>query len=228
MASFRTHLTSGVVLGVAGIVGAVTLAFAPDSAGGLFAALFVAAIIGAILPDIDSDSGVPFHVTFGTLASVLGGLSLLYATRTFPGEYRTISLYVAGTMFLVWAVIGTIFKRFTRHRGMAHSIPAALVAGIVTMILSQEYGFGEEDAFLLALAVISGYLVHLILDEIYAAVNFHGLPFVPNKAFGSALKFFSGDMRANLLVYGSLSILLIGRWNEIRFLMEDFFIRVGK
>lgn len=49
-------------------------------------------------------------------------------------------------------------------------------------------------------------------------VNFHGTPFVPNKAFGSALKFFSDDTLITLVMYGTILLLLagnIGRFTEL-------------
>src|SRR5437868_5398977 len=84
-------------------------------------------------------------------------------------------LAVAGGVALfVWGIVGTIFKRVTHHRGMAHSIPAAVLAGLATFFAASHFYFSDQDAFLLGVAVLAGYVVHLILDEIYAGVNFHG------------------------------------------------------
>lgn len=220
MASFRTHFSSGIVLGVLGIF--LMLGFSIAGGAGFFISLFVAAVAGALAPDMDSDSGVPFHVVFGSLSAILGSVALLIAIREYEGDMR----YAVGlplvVVVLVWGIVGTIFKRFTRHRGMAHSIPAAVLAGLISFSLSGTVGFDEWTSFLIGIACMAGYLLHLILDELYAAVNFHGASFFPNKAFGSALKFISHDRSITLALYGSIFFLLVG--NVARF--ETLFIRL--
>jgi membrane-bound metal-dependent hydrolase YbcI (DUF457 family) len=121
-----------------------------------------------------------------------------------------IALWAGGTFVFVYVIIGALFKRFTRHRGMAHSLPAALLGALITFFLATHYSFSDMDSFILAVAMFFGYTGHLILDELYAAVNFHGTPFVPNKALGSALKIVSGSKVINLAVYGSILFLVAG------------------
>lgn len=221
MASFRTHFSLGILLGVAAVAGIVSFALA-DSAS-FFVSVFVAAVIGGIMPDMDSDSGIPFHVTFGVLSCIAGSLALLHVIRTASPDYQLLIGWPVGAMFLVWVVGGTTFKRLTHHRGMVHSIPAAVLAGLVTFIITQKYGFIEGDAFLLAVALTIGFLGHLVLDEIWAAVNFHGVPFIPNKAFGSALKLTSHNKMVNMLVYGLIFFLLAGSWTDLSHLSETLF-----
>lgn len=218
MASFRAHFSFGILLGVAAVAAIVSFALADSSS--FFVAVFVAAVIGGIMPDMDSDSGIPFHVTFGVLSCIAGSLALIHVMQTAPRDYQLLIGWPIGAMFLVWVVAGAIFKKITRHRGMVHSIPAALLSGLMTFIIAQKYGFVEKDAFFLALALTIGYLGHLVLDEIYAAVNFHGVPFIPNKAFGSALKFLSHSHLINALVYGLIIFLLGGSWDSLSHLSE--------
>lgn len=212
MASFRTHFSSGIVLGVLGIF--FVLSFSIAGGAGFFSAMFVAAIMGALAPDMDSDSGVPFHVVFGSLSAILAGVALLMALREYPSDIRFIVGLPLAAVVLVWGILGTIFKHFTRHRGMAHSIPAAVVSGLIAFSASGAIGFDEWRSFLLGIAMMLGYLLHLILDEVYAAVNFHGMPFVPNKAFGSALKFASHDRGITMAIYGLLLFLLAGNFSR--------------
>lgn len=86
---------------------------------------------------------------------------------------------------------------------MAHSLPAALLAGLMMFFLTVRFSFEDEAALLLALALMAGYVGHLILDELYAATNFHGRPFIPNQALGSALKLTSQNSLINAAVYGA-------------------------
>lgn len=225
MASFRTHFSFGILIGIAAI--AVATSFALADGAGLFTALFVAAVIGGLMPDMDSDSGVPFHVTFGTLSCIVASLAFLHEWRLAPGEYQTATVHALIAGLFMWLIVGSIFKHFTRHRGMAHSIPAALLAGLVAFLLAYKYGFAQSEAFLLAMALTVGYIGHLVLDEVYAAVNFHGVPFIPNQAFGSALKLFSRDKAANALAYGTLLFLLAGNWSDLSHLAKDLLLKVG-
>jgi hypothetical protein len=224
MASFRTHFSFGILLGIAAV--ALIVSFALADQPSFFVAVFVAAVIGGVMPDMDSDSGVPFHVTFGVLSCIAGSLALLHVMQTTSHTYQMLIGYPLGAMFAVWVVCGTLFKKLTQHRGMVHSIPAAILAGLVTFMIAQKYGFAEADAFLLAVALTIGFIGHLVLDEIWAAVNFHGVPFIPNKAFGSALKFFSQSKVTNVVVYGLILFLLAGNWVDLSHLSETLFMTV--
>lgn len=226
MASFRAHFSLGILLGIGAIAGITSFALSDESS--LMVAIFCAAVIGGIMPDMDSDSGVPFHVTFGVLSCIAGSLALLHILKTAPHDYALLVGWVVGSMFFVWVIVGAVFKKFTRHRGMAHSIPAAVLSGLITFLVAQKYGFVESESFLLAVALTIGYIGHLVLDEIWAAVNFHGIPFIPNKAFGSALKFRSHDAMINVMVYGLIFFLLVGNWESLFHLTKIFIHSVQK
>lgn len=225
MASFRAHISLGIATGILGVMGLVSLAL--FEAPGLLMMLWVAVVLGSVLPDMDSDSGIPFHVSFGSLSLVVAALTASSAYASTPDQFGRVALWAVGTFAFVYLVIGFVFKRFTRHRGMAHSLPAALVAGLVTFFLASHFSLPDDEAFVLGVAMVLGYLGHLILDELYAAVNFHGTPFVPNKALGSALKLAGDDMLPNLMTYGLLLFLLCGNLGRLANLAEDFWRNTG-
>lgn len=220
MASFRTHISFGVALGVLGIVALLTSAAL--NAPTLLVAVFALATLGSVLPDMDSDSGIPFHVAFGSLTIVAAVLAFTSVYKDAPHNWRVLITSTVGTAVFVWGVVGYLFKRFTRHRGMAHSIPAALLAGLLAFFLASRMYFSDQDAFVLGVALTGGYLVHLILDEVWAAVNFQGTLFIPNKAFGSALKLKSGSTMVNLAVFGVIAFLLAGNVQRLWGLAEGF------
>ncbi len=220
MASFRAHISLGIASGILGAVGLVTLAFSAEL--GFIAIVFVLAVLGSIMPDMDSDSGVPFHITFGSFATVAAALVGIMLYRESPLVWERVLLWTGGTFVFIYLVVGYVFKRFTRHRGMAHSLPAALLAGLVIFFLAAHLSFTDMEAFVLAVAMMAGYVGHLILDELYAAVNFHGTPFVPNKALGSALKLASDDTLINVAVYGAILFMLAGNVGRFANLAEQF------
>lgn len=220
MASFRTHISFGIAAGVLSIIGLVSLAVTKEPS--FLVVLFVMAALGSILPDMDSDSGIPFYVAFGSLTVVATTLTFFSLYRDVPSNWRVIITATLGTAVFVWVIVGHFFKRFTRHRGMAHSLPAALLAGLIVFFLASRFYFTDQEAFLLAVAMIAGFLIHLLLDEIYAAVNFHGKLFVPNKAFGSAFKLRSDNMLINLAVFGVIVFLIAGNVQRLWGLAEGF------
>lgn len=220
MASFRAHISLGIAMGILGVMGLVSLTL--FEAPGFLMILWVAAVLGSVLPDMDSDSGIPFHVSFGSLSLVAATLTASSAYQETPTEFVRVLLWGIGTLILVYFGIGFVFKRFTRHRGMAHSLPAALVAGLLTFFLASHFSFSDQEAFVLGVAMTAGYVGHLILDELYAAVNFHGTPFLPNKALGSALKLYGNETLPNLFVFGTLILLLAGNVGRFTLLAEHF------
>ncbi len=220
MASFRSHVSLGIASGILGAFALVSIAVL--DAPSFLLVVFVVAVLGSVLPDMDSDSGIPFHVSFGSFAVVAAALVGSSAYQETPDDLVHIGLWSLGAFSFVYLVLGAVFKRFTRHRGMAHSIPAALLSGLVTFFLAVHFSFTDMEAFVLAVAMITGYIGHLILDELYAAVNFHGTPFIPNKALGSALKLFSDDKLINLAVYGMVIFMLAGNVGRFVNLSEKF------
>jgi len=208
MASFKTHFSFGLVLGIVSVFSIISLALLPIELN-YFIFIFLTAVIGAVMPDLDSDTSIPFHIAFGSFALLAGALTCFYMMKAVPGDYLMNGAYTLGAIFTVWIVIGSIFKKFTVHRGMAHSIPAAVLAGLAVFTVAARTDFDQWSSFLLGFSFFLGYMIHLILDEIWAAVNFHGTPFVPNKTLGSALKFFSKSSPVNVFVYLAIMFLLM-------------------
>ncbi len=227
MASFTTHISFGIALGVGSIIALASFALVP-SGWSLYFLIALAAIVGAIMPDIDSDTGVPFHITFGSLAVVAGGLAFLYALKNTPGDYKFLIGAPLFAIFFIWVVIGAIFKKLTHHRGMAHSIPAAVLAGLIVFLFAGRSGFEAWSAFLLGVSLTLGYILHLILDEVCSVVNFHGTLFVPNKALGSALKFTSKNHLITVLVYAAIAFLLAGNGQQLIFLATKLTTALSK
>lgn len=224
MASFRSHVSLGIASGILGAGALVSMAFL--DAPSFLMTVFVAAVLGSVLPDMDSDSGIPFHVSFGSFAVVAAALLGSSAFEETPANYLRIALFAAGGFIFVYLFLGTLFKRFTRHRGMAHSLPAAALAGLLAFFLASHFSYSDGEAFVLGIAMLLGYLGHLVLDELYAAVNFHGTPFIPNKSLGSAMKLVSDDTSIDVFLYGAILFLLAGNTGRLANLAESLWNRL--
>jgi hypothetical protein len=69
-----------------------------------------------------------------------------------------------------------------------------------------------------------GFLLHLILDEVWAGLNFHGQLFVPNKAFGSALKLISHNHKLTAAVYLAIAGLVYVNFYDFQSLTERLIV----
>lgn len=221
MASFRTHISFGIAAGILGIIGLAILAVA--NAPTFLIAVLTLLTLGSILPDMDSDSGVPFHVAFGSLTIVAVVLTFIAIHKQDPSNWKMLIAWSGGVGVFVWGVIGFIFKRFTHHRGMTHSLPSAFLVGLVTFFIASRLNFSDSDAFLLGMAIAVGFVIHLVLDEIWAALNFHGTLFIPNKALGSALKIKSDSVPITIFVYGAIFFLMAGNFNRLSLLAKSLY-----
>jgi membrane-bound metal-dependent hydrolase YbcI (DUF457 family) len=207
MASYRGHLTVSALLGagVTAVAWRLDLGWGPAIlAGGLTA-------LGGLLPDLDSDSSVPQRELFGLSAAAAAFLVLRpLEERGFTLEQRAV--LAGGLYLLVRYGVRAVFDRFTVHRGMFHSIPALLIAGLIVFLL--DHGPNLTARLMLAGGTMAGFLSHLVLDELYA-IDLLGSKLRPNKYAGSALKFFSPSVPATIGTYLVLLALAVVAWQEV-------------
>lgn len=205
MANFQGHITTSTALGVAvGAFGAWYFHYDWGMiclAGGLTA-------VGGMLPDLDSDSGIPVREMFG-LAGLLVPLLLIHQLRRFQlTPEQTLVVLLAAYMVVRFGV-SALFKRITVHRGMYHSVPAMIIAGLAVYLMHRPdqtiAGDELQKRLFLAVGVMLGFLSHLVLDEI-CAVDLNGVVPKLNQFAGSALKLWSDSWLANGFTY----VLLIG------------------
>lgn len=143
-------------------------------------------LIGTALPDLDSDNSKPTQVLFKILSISVPLLILLVLSINLP------VIYLVGTWLLLSLALHlTIFKVFqavTIHRGIFHTIPMGFIFGEITTLLFHHLLTSDEILSLLAgLFVFFGFLVHLLLDELFS-INIFGLKL--KKSFGTALKLY--------------------------------------
>jgi membrane-bound metal-dependent hydrolase YbcI (DUF457 family) len=206
MALFRAHVTVGAIVSMVAVVLAYFYAFVTDPV--LLVLLFAASLVGSFLPDVDSDSGIPFRLVFGLATLSVTGVSLLYVLAQNPDDLRYIMGIPLAVMLFFWFIVGHLVKKLTRHRGIYHSLPALLIVSLGTYLLAERYGLDAVTALVFAAAVGAGCASHLILDELHAGITLDGITFNPNKAFGSALKLFSNSRVVNIATYTVLMLML--------------------
>jgi membrane-bound metal-dependent hydrolase YbcI (DUF457 family) len=199
MAGFQTHITVSSVTGIAyGLWG--WQCGAPIEtcilAGGLCS-------VAGMLPDLDSDSGRPVQEMSCFAAAVIPML-MLDRFQDFGWSHEMMVLAAAAIYAAVRFGVAEVFKRFTVHRGMWHSIPACIACGLIAFLIVAGQDLAPR-AFK-AGAVSLGFFSHLLIDEIWSLRLRSGRLNI-KKSFGTALKFWGGNSYANFSVYAKLAVL---------------------
>lgn len=207
MAKFKTHMGWGVFVGVALVVAGLIYSFFSDIQSAIW--IFGAVLIGSFLPDLDLDDGVPFQILFGLLGAGLSGLVFFNFYQEGERDIKVLIFVPALVFILVRFVAGHIFKKFTHHRGIFHSIPAAVLFGLVLIWLLHLLSFAIGKEIIVGISLAIGYAGHLILDEIYSSTNLSGHSIFPKKSLGSALKLYSNSRISTLLFYCLIFFLIL-------------------
>ncbi|MEQ1717605.1 MAG: metal-dependent hydrolase [Hyphomicrobium sp.] len=164
MANFATHIGAGTV--VAGALATLTLAadvVAPEN----LVAVTMAGVLGSVLPDIDLKDSRPGRAMFAGLAVFFSFAVLFNAAM----KYSVAELWILwlGTLVIVRYGLHAVFHKLSVHRGIWHSLLAGVFCSIATAIVYYHIlGRHEGVAWLAAGFMMTGYLTHLILDELYS------------------------------------------------------------
>ncbi len=207
MADFKTHITGSTLVGIAyGYWGIAEQGMSIETgilAGGLCG-------VAGMLPDLDSDSGIPLRETSMFLAAVVPIL-MLDRFRHLQLSHESMAVATMLIYLGIRFVVVEFFHRFTVHRGMWHSLPAAATAGLVAYLVMP---CPEESVRLFkTAAIVIGFMVHLLLDEIWA-IEFGFMHFRLKKSFGSAMKLFGNSLVSNFIVYLQVLLLAYLAWGD--------------
>jgi hypothetical protein len=183
MANFTTHIAIGTI--VSGALATLTLAadvVAPQN----LVAVTLAGALGSVLPDIDLKDSRPSRAMFAGLA-IFASFAVLFNAAT---KYSIAELWLLwlGTLLLVRYGLHTVFHRLSVHRGIWHSLLAAVFCAVATAIMFHHL-LGKPDgvSWLAAVFMFVGYITHLTLDEIYSV---DVMDTRIKSSFGTALKLF--------------------------------------
>lgn len=194
MANFTTHVATGIV--TSGVLATLTLAANMVTPGEVMTLVFAGAL-GAMLPDIDLQHSRASQALFSGLAVFIAFVILFNVSY----KYSIAEMWIiwVGTYLVVRYVGHALFHRLSRHRGIFHSVLAAVFFGFLTAIAyTYVFGASETLSWLAATFVFVGAMTHLVLDEIYSVDVMNERV---KESFGSALKLF--DLR---YPYSSLTL----------------------
>jgi hypothetical protein len=164
MANFNTHF--GVGATACSIISGVLLSMeviAPSEA----VIAFAIGTFGSLMPDVDSDNSKAIGIGF-TVISLLITILFVFAKAM---TYSIIEMLIMGGVVFYTVRFGFIgvFRKISRHRGIFHSIPMALIWGVSTSVIAHTFfGLNSLVAWVYGFMMSFGYMVHLILDEAYS------------------------------------------------------------
>ncbi|WP_298610495.1 metal-dependent hydrolase [uncultured Thiothrix sp.] len=211
MANFHTHITwaaagSGLLsilclqVGLVGQQDALTLA--------------LVGTIGGILPDVDLQHAYPSRIMF----SMLGIFVAFLMVFSVKNDMSISELWLVGIgAFLgIRFVFWQIFHKYTTHRGSIHSLIAALFATFsITAMSYHLLGKNDFTSWLIGLFLFIGFILHLVLDEIYS-VDF--MNYRIKRSFGTALKLFDSSKPAkSMFLLGMTFLVWFATPSEQRF-----------
>ena len=222
MASFEQHLNVAVVSTGLFIV-PLNLVGAFDTKSSIIA-LFLG-LLGGIFPDLDSDTSKPINIFFKILSIFFPLLILIFLGIKMPLLYILV-VWLASTLLFHFGIF-KFFILVTKHRGIFHSVPMALFIGLILIyFFSKVVHFSEVISLLFGMFFIFGFIIHLILDEIF---SINALGFEIKKSFGSAFKFYDRNNKlATILLYVAIAILIfkLNISNESFIKLKDIFNQI--
>ncbi len=199
MADFRTHMLTSSAVGVVYGIAGYQLGMSEQTcliAGGLCS-------VSGMLPDLDSSSGRPLREAT-TLAAAIVPMLMVDRFQRLNMSHESMVLVAALVYLGIRFGVAEIFRRYTVHRGMWHSIPAAIIVGMIAFLVISSAEMNVR--IFKTCAVVLGFLSHLLLDEIWS-VEFRRGQFQYKSSFGTALKLWGNDGVANTLTYLKLTAL---------------------
>ncbi len=200
MATLNVH--AGVAMSICGI-SATSLLCADLATSGEVALYFALGTVGGLLPDLDSDHSRSLRVGF-FLAALLAAFACVFSLATRLSLAELVAFWSAVFVGIRYGMLW-IFTRLTTHRGLFHSVPAALFCGFATAAVSHHhFALPAFAAWMAGAYVTLGYVVHLVLDEVYS-IDLGGAKV--KRSFGTALKLFSRrSWRMSILLYGATAL----------------------
>ena len=196
MADFKNHWRFGLLTSS---VSATTLAWLEMYNTRLLPMLVIVGWVGSIIPDIDSDTSKPRRLIFDGLCFLLPP-ALIYRMPLLHSTPIYAVLSWALMAVLILKPLKWIFKRYTKHRGVFHSIPAALIYSVACALLAFHEAAPKNLQVSIMIIGFIGFITHLVLDEIWA-VDFNGSLPSRKRSFGTALNWGGSSVKANYLLY---------------------------
>lgn len=165
MANFNTHLTASTVLSTITSICLYKADIISLDYGISFAFI---GIVAGFIADIDSENTYARTLIYGLFGLIISIGCLLYLSINQYPILLNVLIFV-----IIYAVsrygLSKIIIELTNRRGIFHSLPMAVAVTLLSVLIAQHFlKLNMTLCWWLGLYVLANYLMHLILDEIYA------------------------------------------------------------
>jgi membrane-bound metal-dependent hydrolase YbcI (DUF457 family) len=209
VANYPTHLAGGIVVGVFGALASWYLDMISPFGIPVVA---LSGIVGGIAPDIDHDNSRPIRIIFNWATVIIPTL-LLWRFDSLTRQWDVASCIWIFVALAIYFPICWIFKKLTVHRGIFHSVPAALIFGLTIYILMGQRTDQIDLQISLGITGMMGYFIHLVLDEAYS-VDFNNKRI--KRSFGTAMSLYKKNKVVNVFSYVVLFVLCMISYHDYR------------
>lgn len=188
MANYKGHRNAGIIVGV--ILAAVAywqFHLSPIEV----ASVLIICSVCAILPDLDHPEAKPGSVLKMVVVYMIPITIYMYLPKSIVQEFEITHWIVlfAASHVILGNIILWLIDLVSEHRGLFHSLPAAVLCGLACYL--SFYYLQFDKRLVLGCSAFSGYITHLIQDEVCS------LDMKENKikrSFGTAIDL--GDFRS--------------------------------
>ncbi|MCC6221119.1 MAG: metal-dependent hydrolase [Deltaproteobacteria bacterium] len=202
MASYQNHISFSAAIGAAYAVGGVFFFNIYPELTVLALALI---IICGLIPDVDANNGAPSRELGALLATVTPVVIIEFFPGFKAGGIARIALLAIGSYLFTRIVVVRALQKFTDHRGMLHSMPAAVIFFELAYLLFWDLYWKER--LYIASAAFLGFFSHLLLDAL-GNVDIVGSALGKAEKKKAVLKFVGDNLGITLFMYAS--VLLLG------------------
>lgn len=200
MADFKSHITGSTIAGGVYAAAGLTRFDMPVETCVIAGTL---CSIGGIIPDLDSDSGRPLRETT-LFAAAVAPMMTVQALSEMGLSHEQLVLAAIAMYAAARFIVPELFRKLTVHRGMWHSYPACASVGLLAFLIMHPQPM--ELRLYKSGALVTGFLVHLVMDEIWSIDTRRGRLRLKS-SFGTAMKFWGPEILPNLVAYGLMFLL---------------------
>lgn len=201
MANQQGHMTFSACVSVAyGAAGILLLHISPEHM--LLGCAMV--LFAGMLPNVDAGNEPPARELGALVAAVIPLVALEYYPALKSGGLARIALIVIFAYVITRVVIVRGLQKYATHRGMIHSIPAAIITFEATYLIFRHESLRVR--LFIAFAAFVGFLCHLLLDA-YGNMDLVGRAMGKPANKAKVLKLVGDSFKVTLVVYSCMLLL---------------------
>jgi hypothetical protein len=179
----------------------------PENA--LLAAVIV--VVAGLLPNLDAGGSGPAREISGLVAAAIPMILMETIPAIRAGGITRVAIVVVIAYLGTRWIIVRFFDRFSTHRGMLHSVPAAIITAEIVYLMF--YDLRVLERMFVAFAAFIGYFMHLMLD------GYENVALLPKgEKKPKAMKIKGASWASTWTLYG---VMLVLGW----FVLQDVFPR---